>query len=179
MLSDEANSQVVATVKECLVSSPSLRSSFNVTLSSTSSTNVVRSLRGKTAQSTVDLVYSISFDVDRQQYLTAADGYSQMTQFFDTSIQAGGLFTSTLQIKAGSNSELSSASGATSAVYSSFNTIEVQLLSPSFAPTVSFRPTVTPTQQPTTRIPTRLPTTATPTAFPTFKTSENIYCCSI
>jgi hypothetical protein len=188
-LTDESTlSVLISTVKACLVSDLLLRATFNVTVSSATTLGRKLStsggLRGKkTVLSTASVVYLVSFDVDKQQYLTATDGYSQMTTSFSTSVQ-GDKFTSTLQANAvsGSNTALASASGAVSATYSQFTTRTVQLLYPSFAPTVSCRPTVIPTQQPSTRTPTRapttiaptrLPTTAMPTALPTFRTGES------
>ncbi len=176
---------LIATVKTCLVPDASLRAAFNVTISSVSDdTRRLTALRGKSKAhvlSNAHVKYGISFDVDKQQYLNSADGYSQMTSSFSNAASSG-LFTTTLHSTAGSGSVLLAATGATTvASVSQYTEKFIQLMYPSFAPTVSCRPTVTPTQQPSTRTPTRVPTTTAPTvtpttraptAQPTFKTSK-------
>jgi hypothetical protein len=175
---------LISTVKASLVPEAGLRASFNVTIDSVSDDNRrLSALRGKNKQlvvSTAQVQYAVSFDVDKQQYLDAADGYSQMTSSYSVAI-SDGQFSSTLHTYAQSGSPLVSATGATTSVYSAYSVKYIQLMYPSFAPTVSCRPTVTPTQQPSTRTPTRVPTTTSPTvtpttiaptALPTFKTSK-------
>jgi hypothetical protein len=170
---------VVATVKASLVADIQLRALFNTTVDTT--TDVSRrltALRGKSTLSTVSVVYSVSFDMDKMQYLDVQDGFSQMKDSFTSAIEDG-QFTSTLQSNGGS---LAAANGATVCLFSVNPTVTIiQLNYPSMSPTVSCRPTVTPTQLPTTRTPTRVPTTITPsqvpttirpTAQPTFRTSE-------
>jgi hypothetical protein len=157
---------LISTVKASLVPEAGLRASFNVTVDSVSDdSRRLSALRGKSRQlvaSSAQVRYAVSFDVDKQQYLNAADGYSQMTSSYSAAI-VNGQFSSTLHANAQSGSPLASATGATTAVYSAYIVNYIQLMYPSFAPTVSCRPTVAPT---------RVPTTATPTAKPTFRTSE-------
>jgi hypothetical protein len=180
---------VINTIKACLVYDEKLRGYFNVSIDSVSDGNRrlgIATLRGKNKERTLSnaqIKYSVSFDVDKQQYLDASDGYSQMTTTFSKSVEDG-LFTLTLRANAGTSSVLSTATGATSVTAVTPASVKyVQLLYPSMSPTVSCRPTVTPTQLPTTRTPTRVPTTAAPTvtpttiaptAQPTFKTSKFI-----
>jgi hypothetical protein len=179
---------LVNTIKACLVRDETLRGHFNVSIDSVSDDSRrlgAVALRGTSRYHTLSSVlitYSVSFDVDKQQFQDSSDGYAQMTTTFATSVEDG-LFTQTLRAIAGSNSVLSTATGATSvATVTSASVKYIQLMYPSFAPTVSCRPTVTPTQQPSTRTPTQVPTTTAPTvtpttraptAQPTFKTSKN------
>jgi hypothetical protein len=188
---------LINTVKACLVTDETLRRFFNVSIDSVSD-DARRlgavGLRRKSIERTLSnaqIKYSVSFDVDKQQYQDSSDGYSQMTTTFMTSV-GGGLFTQTMRASAGSNSVLSTATGATTVASITPASVKyVQLLYPSMSPTVSCRPTVTPTQLPTTRTPTRVPTTTAPTvtpttvaptAMPTFKTSKmrsfdlNLWC---
>jgi hypothetical protein len=178
---------LIATVKACLVPDASQRANFNVSIASVVDVDRrLTTLRGKNNVKVLpntQVKLSVSFDVDKLQYLNSADGYSQMTTSF-SSAASSGLFTSTLQTNAGGDSVLSTATGSTTvAAISLYVEHIIQLMYPSFAPTVSCRPTVTPTQLPTTRNPTRLPTTMAPTAtpttiaptaMPTFKTSKFI-----
>jgi hypothetical protein len=149
---------LISTVKASLVSSESLRSSFNVTIDSVSGTNRrLTALRGLTREqhvltSTAQIQYAVSFDVDKQKYLDAADGYSQMTTSYSAAI-AGDQFNSFLHNYAPSGGSPATASGASTAIYSAFSVKIVQLMYPSFAPTASCRPT--------TMMPTRAPTAKT------------------
>jgi hypothetical protein len=162
---------VISTVKASLVPDVQLRVLFNTTVDAITDLSL----------SAVSVVYSVSFDMDRMQYLDVADGFSQMKSSFTAAIEDG-QFNSTLQANGGS---LAAASGATVCVFSFDPVVTIiQLKYPSMAPTVSCRPTVRPTQQPTTTRPTclpttimpsRVPTTIRPTAQPTFRTSEYIY----
>eukprot|EP01034_Spumella_vulgaris_P047487 gene47487-biopygen34267 len=111
---------LIKTVKECLVSDPTMRSYFNVTIDAVADVNRrLTSLRGKNTQddSKAQVKYSVTFDVDKQQYLNAATGYTQMTTSFSDSLVSG-FFTATLQENLGRDSTLSEATAATTAVYS-------------------------------------------------------------
>ncbi len=178
---------LVNTVKSCLVTAGSNTGSFNVTITSIKDSARrlnSKTFRGKETQAVVGVSvdFKVSFDVDKQQYLNVNDGLDSMKSNFNSNA-ASGVFDTTLKVNAPAGSPLSGVSGATSAVIGTAEIKTILLLYPTMQPTVSCRPTVTPTQQPSTRTPTRVPTTTAPTvtpttraptAQPTFKTSKKV-----
>jgi hypothetical protein len=158
---------LIATVKTCLVPEASSTSSFNVTVTSVTSQDRRLELNSLLRQrqdvlSGVSVVFSVSFDVDKLNYLDASDGVNKMQTSFNTNA-ANGKFDSILRNNAASGSPLQAVSGASSALVGATTIKIIQLMHPSVQPTVSCRPTVRPTQS---------PTTAAPTFMPTIKTSK-------
>jgi hypothetical protein len=175
---------LVDTVKSCLVTDGSI-GSFNVTVMSVKDTARrlnSKSLRGKknVQAAGVAIDFSVSFDVDKQQFLDVDDGLNSMKNNFNSNA-ASGVFDTTLKANVPVGSPLTAATGSSSAVVGTAEVKTVLLLYPTMQPTISCRPTVTPTQlptttkpttKPTTIMPTPLPTTASPTFIPTFRTSK-------
>jgi hypothetical protein len=158
---------LIATVKTCLSVDVSNTKGLNVTISSASPRRLdQKSLRKNIRVLDASVVFSIKFNVDEQNYLDAADGYSKMTAQFQTNA-ASGVFTTTLRANAVKGGELSTATGATSVTATSPVVTFIQLMYPSMLPTISVRPSVVPTVTPTTLRPTLLPTTFAPTQLPT------------
>eukprot|EP01034_Spumella_vulgaris_P047563 gene47563-biopygen38562 len=163
---------LVDTVKACLVTD-SRTGSFNVTI--TSVTDNSRRLQGYLRLRThkknqlsggVSIKFTVSFDVDKQQFLNADDGMSKMKNNFNANA-ASGVFDTTLQTNTPSDSPLADATGATSCVTGTPAIQLIQLMYPSMQPTFSCSPTVLPTVPPTTFKPTLRPTTVNPTPLPT------------